>query len=831
MRFIPHKKPLGFARNLMAVAILAALPLTATAQLEEIVVTATKRAESLQDVPISIVALSGQAIKDLAITRGEEFTADIPAVTIAQNPISNFVFIRGIGTSGSNAGIEQSVSIFHDGIYMGRHQLSRAPFMDLERVEVLRGPQGILFGKNTIGGAIHVIAAKPTEEFEGSVSALVGGDGEQEYTGVISGPITENLRGRLSVRDYQYDGFLDNVITGQEGPQRDDQTIRAQLAWDVTDNFSLSAKVESSEYEQTQQSTQLAVIDPTPGSAGFSGLNQALVAAATGGDGIERLDDERAVDNDGGALLGQLVPFLAGVPGFPDSPEFSNNSSDVGSITAEWFVGGHTITSITGFAQYDFQDVCDCDFAALPLIQVDAREDYEQFSQEIRITSPVGQTLEYIAGVYFQDADLEYRSIEGFGTGILAIPNAPAPVALFPNLTRDYTFVQDQETAAVFGQLKWNINDRTRATLGLRYSDESKDVNHRLDVNFTAGQDYSALAGLPAGTLAFGDTPEEFDRFLATPGLEVAAATAQGILQGLLGTFEHDITSDRDEDFVTWSIGLQHDFNDNVMGFATVSTGVKGGGFDARFLRENDSPFFEYEEEEVLNFEIGFKSSLAGGNLQFNGAAFFSTVEDYQVSIFDGATAFFVQNAAEVETQGIEVDLKWLASENFLMSFSAVYLDAEYEDFPNAPCFTISGTEPVERGACIGRGTADAFRDASGETNIFSPEFSFNLNLDYNIPVSSNWEFRAVANINYSDDFLAAADLDPIYAGVDSFTKLDLRFSVSSLDGKWDFALLGKNLTEEFSSGSSNDQPLVAGNGFASTDRLRSVAVQATYRF
>jgi len=534
------------------------------------------------------------------------------------------------------------------------------------------------------------------------------------------------------------------------------------------------------------------------------------------------------VDNDGGALLGSLIPSFAGVPGFPSKPESSDNNSDVASITVEWDAGGHTVTSITGFAEYDFRDICDCDFAALPLIEVDATEDYEQFSQELRITSPTGQTLEYIAGLYYQDADLDLRSIESFGSALLAPPTLP--VVLFPNVTRDYTFTQAQETAAVFGSLKWNINDSTRATVGLRYSDESKDVNHRLDTLFTGGQDYSALAGLPAGTLAFGNTPAEFDRFLATPGLELAAGIAQGvILNGALGTFEHDITRQRDEDFLTWSLGVQHDFNDNVMGFATVSTGVKGGGFDARFLRTNDAPFFEYEEEEVLNYEIGFKSSLAEGNLQLNGTAFFSTVEDYQVSIFDGATAFFVQNAAEVETKGIELDLRWLAADNFLVSFSGVYLDAEYSSFPNAPCF--AGTDANNRGNCIGRGTATAFRDATGGTNIFSPEFSFNLKLDYNFKVSENWKLRGVANINYSDDYFSASDLDPIFAQVDGFTKVDLRVSLSSIDDKWDFAILAKNITEEFSSGNNNDQPLVPGNGFASTDRLRSIAVQATYRF
>ena len=676
-----------------------------------------------------------------------------------------------------------------------------------------------------------MIGAKPTAEFEGSVGVLFGTDGEQELTGVISGPLSDTVRGRLSVRTYEYDGFLENIVTGEDGPQRDDQTIRAQLEWDVSDNFSLAAKFEASEYQQFQQTTQISITSPfNPADVAINDLNQALVAAASGGDGIVGLDDERAVDNDGGALLGQVVPLFAGVPGFPDQGEFSDNNSEVGSITAEWNIGdnGITVTSITGFAQYDFQDVCDCDFAALPLIEVDAREDYEQFSQEIRISSPVGQTIEYIGGLYFQNADLEVQSIEAFGTALFVPPGTP--VELFPNLTRDYTFVQDQQSAAVFGQVKWNISDKTRLSLGLRYSDESKDVTHVLDTRFTDGQDVSVLAGLPLGSLAFGNTNEDFDAFLATPGLETPAFIAQTVLlNGALGTFEHDIAGEREEDFLTWSIGFEHYFGDDFLTFASISTGVKGGGFDSRFLGPNDGPFFEFEEEEVLSYEVGFKSTLAGGALQLNGAAFFSTVDDYQVSIFDGATAFFVQNAAELESRGIELDLKWAANNNLLVSFSGSYLDATYASFPNAPCF--AGTDENNRGDCIGRGTPTAFRDAAGDRNLFSPEFSFNLNLDYRYPVASNWEIRATANVNYSDEFLAAGDLDPLFTGVDSFTKLDFRLGLGTLDGKWDFAILGKNLTEEFSSGSSNDQPLVSGNGFSSTDRLRSIAFQATYRY
>jgi outer membrane receptor protein involved in Fe transport len=323
-------------------------------QLEEVVVTATKRAESMQDVPISMLAKSGESIKEFAMTTGADFTADIPAVTIGQNGIGNFIFIRGIGTPGANQGMEQSVSIFHDGIYMGRHQLSRAPFMDLERVEVLRGPQSIMFGKNTIGGAIHVISAKPSDELEGSISGLYGEDGELELTGVISGPITERLSGRLAYRKYELDGYVENVMTNNDAPERDDETLRAQLRFDATDNLTVTAKWEHSEFEQNQFSTQLSVSNPfTPGAAQTAGLNAALVAVATGGNGIEKYDGERAVDNDGGILLGQVLPQFAGVPGFADKPEMAENEYDVGTLTFDWAVGDHTLTAITGFATYE----------------------------------------------------------------------------------------------------------------------------------------------------------------------------------------------------------------------------------------------------------------------------------------------------------------------------------------------------------------------------------------------------------------------------------------------------------------------------------------------
>ena len=813
------------------------IPTVKAQQLEEVVVTATKRAESLQDVPVSVISTSGKQINEMSLTNAADVTSFLPAITIAENPVGNFVFIRGVGTAGINQGIEQSVSIFHDNLYLGRHQLSRAPFMDLERVEVLRGPQSILFGKNTIGGAIHAIAAKPTNQNEGRVSVLFGTDGELEANTVISGPITEKVRGRVSARVFQLDGYIDNVITGEDGPERDDWTVRGQLEIDASENLKINAKWEASEFNTGQQTTQIVVVNPfDPVSSATSALNQVLVATATGTSGELNFDDERAIDNDGGALLGQILPSFAGLPGFPDLDELSENNVNQGSIAFEWDLNGHTLTAISGYAEYDYIDVCDCDFAAVPLIQVDASEDYSQFSQEIRLASPGGEKIDYIIGAYYQQSDLEYRATDSFGTTIAHESlGVPTPL-LVPNLARSYGLNQDQDQWAVFGSATFNFTDKTRLTTGLRYFEETKTADHFLNTHFAGGWDFSALLGLPAGSVAFDNTVAGYDSFLAGFGSAdlggglTAGFLTEAIFTGLLGTFEHDIQNrERDEDAVTWSINLQHDFTTEVLGYASVSSGFKSGGFDARFLRTNDDPNFEFEEEEAISYELGIKSTLLDGAMRFNATAFFSEIDDYQVSIFDGATAFLVQNAAQVESKGVEVEVDWALNNQFTLRASGTWLDATYSDFPNAPCFASSASDV--RGNCVNFGTPNSFRDATGETNLFSPEFAFNVNLDYLKAINNSLMFRASMNVNYSDEYFVASDLDPIFGRQDSFTRLDARLALMSADGKWEMAIIGKNLTDEFISGTNNDVPLTSGNGFAQLSRLRSVSAQISYNW
>lgn len=816
-------------RKLLAttVATLAAgamaLPVSA-ATLEEVVVTATKRAESLQDVSISMLAVSGETIREESITKMEDLTNSMPAVTVSSNPIGNFIFIRGIGSS-TNQGIEQSVSMFHDGIYMGRHQLSRAPFMDIERVEVLRGPQSIMFGKNTVGGALSVIAAKPTQEREGLISIMAGEDGEQEVNLVVSGGLTDNLAGRFAYRDYQYDGFMQNLATGNDEAGSDDWTARGTLVWDVNDQTTVTLKHEASEFNQTGRTMQASVSNPFGNGLLFNPIVQGL-AQLYSGSPTESLDDVRIVINDGGAGLVAIGAFQNDDPdgddflpaGFPDKAEISDNEMQVTTLTLETQMGENTFTATAGFAHYEYIDVCDCDFGPMPLIQVDASEDYDQESLELRLTSPGGETIDYIVGAYFHNADLRFDSSESFGSALVGAPN----------VSRDYYFEQEQEQMSVFGSATWNMDDTTRLTLGLRYTEEDKTADRELAKRFTAG------------------TVAQYDGFQAANPGSASTNLDAGLWNGLLGTFEHQLLGrERSEEFVDWSFNLEHDINDDIMVYGLVSTGVKGGGFDARYLKNpevstttiaaggvvsTDVPVagfdkYEYEEEEALNMELGFKSTLLDGAMTFNATLFRTEITDLQVSIFDGGTAFLVDNAAEMTAQGLELDVKWAATESLTVSAAGAYLDNKFDSFPESPCWQRAATSP-DFALCI-----DGAQDASGEPNIMSPELSMSLRLDHEMPIGNNLLLRSSVDAFYSDEHFTAADLDPIYAFQEAYTRVNLRLALADAAGKWDVALIGKNITDEEVSVNNNDVPLVNGNGYSTIQRLASWAVQGTYRF
>ena len=744
----------NWTRKLLPCAIALVSAQANAAQLEEVIVTAQKRAESLQDVPISVAAVSGDKIRDAGIMTIGDLSAYVPNFTMTESAVGSVVFIRGIG-SGINQGFEQSVGMFVDGIYLGRSQQFRAPFLDVAMVEVLKGPQGTLFGKNTIAGAVNITTMKPGQEFEGEVSAMYEPEyNTQEYTAILSGPLTDNLGARLALRKSVSDGYMENVINGNDEADRDEQIARLTLAWTPTSDLEVIAKLETGSFDVEGRVNQVATADGE-----FQGANL--------GDAIADLF---------GPVEDGKINQKKASRGF--RPEATETEYDLASLTINYDIGEHTLTSVTGYSTYEFQEWTDADFTALALLDVGYDQEFDQFSQELRITSPLGQTIEYIAGLYYQSSEL---------SNLTQIPTNLAEAGIgAPPFSVVRLFDQDSETFAAFAQGTWNISDTLRLTAGLRFSREEKDIDQSL---------YTA----------------DFLTLTANPALAPVAG-------GVLGAFEHAYSESRSEDHVSPSLNLQYDVSDEIMVYASVSQGFKGGGFNEA-ESSGDIGQFEYEDEEANSLELGGKMTLLDGAAELNGALFYTEYDDRQVSAFEG-TNFVVGNAAASTTQGLELDGRWAATDNLTLSASMSYLESEFDDFADAACTAEQTRNSV--GPCT--------QDLSGQETEFAPKWSYNISAEYITEVSASMDLRFQVDANYSDDYFFAQDLDTLESQ-DSYTKINARIGLGGNDGGWEFALIGKNLTDETTLSHGNDIPLFNGAHFSFMDAPRTVAVYGVYRF
>ncbi|MEH6551129.1 MAG: TonB-dependent receptor [Pseudomonadales bacterium] len=805
-----------FSRSKIAAGIIAAT-LTGSlsaAMLEEVIVTATKRVESMQDVPISVAAVSAKKMSDAGIVDLESLSAYVPNFTVNETGISTTVTIRGI-SSGINPGFEQSVGIYNDGIFYGRDQLARTPMMDLERVEVLRGPQGILFGKNSIAGAVSQISAKPTEEFEGSITGLYEPDAEEkDLRLVVSGPFSDNVAGRLAILVREQDGYMTNDVSNTPAQQEEESFIRASLKWDITDSVQANLKLSHAEFDTVGRNIE---------------VYQSVKRAAPGGvDHLTSLNGIMAyLDSvSGDTIYGgyRVEGDLNHVRGA--QPESNSSSVDNATLTFEWDLDAFTITSITGLVEYDWAGVCDCDFSGANIFTADQAEDYKQFSQELRFTSPGGETVDYIGGLFFQTNELSYSDI-------IQLPDSPQSIlnaALTPSLgaglasltlgsstRRDFT--QDGDLWAAFAQFTWNISDTLRLTAGGRYTSEKKDAT-RSQINYSVD--------------GVAQDPEE------------GMANSYNLLFGLFNIESYDgLVGDDSETAFTPVITGQWDATDDMMVYATWTKGFKSGGFDTRSNAHPDVDVknafnvqsgqdlvgsWQFEPEEANSFELGAKMSI-GPAAELNVALYRTEYTDLQVSQFDGVLGFNVTNAGEATIQGIELDGRWAATDNLTLAGSVAYLDFEYDSFPNSQCAFDQASDyaPGEEyaGLC----------DATGKRKEYTPETRALISADWNQPIGESLEIRAGLDLNYVSKYLYAATLDE-RTQQDAHTLVGARISLGNQQGTWEVALIGRNLTDETVLNFGGNTPLAGtltggtGNSYyAFTSRPRNIALQATYRF
>jgi iron complex outermembrane recepter protein len=735
-----------------------------TRTLGVVTVTATKREESLQDVPISVSVVSGDDLSANAISTLEDATALIPNVTVAEGGVADSIFVRGIG-SGVNLGFEQSVGTFIDGVYYGRSRSSRNPFFDLERVEVLKGPQSTLFGKNTIAGAFNITSKRPTDTLEGRILAGY----EPEYDGkaieaIVSGPLADGVSVRVGGRYYETDGYIENTFTGANDPTREDYILRGQLLLEPTDNLEILLKAETSQYNSDGEGYEVTRASP---------LLQSMVAAV-----------------DPNAEYGFNYQRSAPGTGPLFGPEGEETTADNFALTINWDIGEFTLTSITSQVGYEYDAFRDTDYTSLSFLAQIENQEYSAFGQEIRLTSPNSEMFEYIVGAYYSSEDQRNdKFVDADFNGVPPIAGAltggfGVPVAALTG-RRNQRFQQDTTSGAFFGQGTFYVNDQLRLTGGLRYTEDEKDSRKELFYSSIGLNDVNPLVSAVYPNLGFGVVQPATDRT-------------------------------RSEDAVTGEAIIEYDVNDAIMVFARYSRGFKAGGFDednVQALAES----VEFDSETVDSFEAGLKTEFAGGAGRFNANAFFNTFENLQVSTYDGIASFIVGNAASAETIGIEADLAYQISNAWDFAASIGILDATYKDFPNGP-------------AVFGQGLV---QDLSGRPLQFAPEFTLNARTGYETAVFDGWTGRGEVSVYHNSGYEVPGDLDPFLAQ-DGFTKLDARLSLFSDDGNWDFALIGKNLTDEKTTQWGNDLPLsnlLGNNYYQRIDPPRTVTLQAVRTF
>lgn len=415
--------------------------------IETVVVTAQKRVQDVQDVPISMEVLSGRKLEELNVRTFEDMAKYVPNLTIQPTPGANEIYIRGIGSGSQNFAFEQAVSLYVDGVYAGRNRQFMAPFFDIERIEVMRGPQGALLGKNTNAGAISLISAQPTDTFKAGldVTALLDRKGF-DVSGFVSGPLSDHLTGRLAAKWVNEDGYVNNIAYDRKSSSPNDKMVRGTLKYEPQENADVTVKVEYSD----------SLVNGTPAIANIPSQGNDFW------NGIKNAED----------------PF-----GYQEKDKTRSFNS---VVTGNYGVGDNTLTSVSGYSTYNAKKF-NSGSAANPNDWLTTQGEYfHQFSQELRLASPTGGTFEYIVGAYADTSKFKSHFDTMYDIGFV-----PPPRPSFAAGHSDMIYDQLTSTFSVFGQGQWNVTEEFEVSASLRYTSTSKD----------ATLDYLVLQGNPVPAL------------------------------------------------------------------------------------------------------------------------------------------------------------------------------------------------------------------------------------------------------------------------------------------------------------------------------------------
>lgn len=689
--------------------------------MEEVVVTATKRPQTLQSTPIA-VSVTGQEIFEKArlldIADLQSVVPSLRVNTLQTSSNTNFI-IRGFGNGANNAGIEPSVGVFIDGVYRSRSAAAIGDLPRLQRVEVLRGPQSTLFGKNASAGVISIVTEAPSHETEARIEVQAGNYGQKLARGYLSGGLTDTLSASVSGGFNLRDGYVESTNGLQDLNDRDRWNVRGQALWEPTDNMTFRLIADYSKLDEICCAVTNIINGPTAG----------IISGVLGGAVLD--------DSDPFAYISpvNLLPI--------------NKVEDRGiSLQADIDFDSFVLTSITAYRSNDSMNDSEADYTGAEILDSAFNEaNIDTFTQEIRLTSTGGGKVDWMAGAFFFDENID--QVQGLKYGndtrpyinalaggllpTLETLTAQAPGSFFnADTTTVESFTQDNQAFSLFATLDFHLSDKMTLTAGINYTNDDKsvtgstvngDVFSSIDL-FTANngllpaaffaQGFTGVTGLAA-------TPANITAVEAVaPGTSAAIQSgANANITGLQAlqfqpqfvAFPNAVQSGESSvDQVTWTARLAYEINDSINLYGSAATGFKANSWnlsrDARPFIANQAALgaagltqvnqsygtLFADPEEAMVYEIGLKARFNRGAV--NLAIFDQSIDGFQSNIFSG-TGFGLANAGEQSTQGFEIDANWTPIDALTLTFAGTFLDPVYDSFVNGPGGDLSGQQPA----------------------------------------------------------------------------------------------------------------------------------------
>ncbi len=758
------KCPAPFSRNsnyFIATAMIVAafevtLPATARAQmvLEEVVVTARKRGETLQETPIAVTAISADELRAAQIDNVGDLTQRVPGLSRREGRKTVDFNIRGVGTRVTGVAAEPGVGVYVDSIYIPRNDSQLVDVLNMESVQVLRGPQGTLFGKNTAGGAILLTSRKPGEDVEGFASANIGDLGRTKLRGGVSGPLLgEGLYGGIQFDHQEEDGYREDQRTGTEYGDVDRYSVLGQLRYESDGAFLGDLMLFYGEVDEKTSPRNCVQSNPNAALQGFTVPGNSMPFAELCQESIDLVDDE------------QLI--------FDRSPLNYKISNLLAGVTLAWDLELFTVKSITGYLHQDDIDTASNDIDATDLFTlgnqgeprrqlrangIDPDDEQRTFiSQEIQfLGDAIDNFLSYTAGVFYSHEEIDnspFGQLLGPG-GFLGADLGDGTVRLLPTgiSFREATIREFENTsAALFGQAILNLSDTWQLTVGARYTWEEKQAEQ---LNYVADD------------VQFGPviSREEFDAL-------------ENYVHRVVLDPENPNPGDKDDwtEFtpsVTLTLFTPDSWSGNVfdggMIYASASSGFKAGGFSPF-----GDAFLPFDPEDLLTYELGYKLDLWDQRARLNGAFYYSKYDDIQITVtrtfpredpgLPPVTQNGTANAGKATIWGAELEFSVMPVENLLLSATASYIDAQYDEFID---------ESIEDRQAV-------FVDRSDEDFAYTPEQTYSLTAQYNW-VSELGDITPRLNYSYvSSQFIGldaqSAAADEAY--IDSYEIINFRLA------------------------------------------------------